>query len=173
LTPGTYCGGINAANIELDFQPGLYIITGASTWVTVYATCSGCTFYFTKGGGSQFGQLSLTANSSILLSAPNDNTNGGIPGILFFFDRVWTPVTTPSLNCNDAYFPGNGIIYSINAPLSFLNCENSPASYFGVVTDQLLFNGVVPTGTYGLIFYSNYSSLPGGNPFRTQAVLVQ
>jgi hypothetical protein len=111
-----------------------------------------------------------------LLSAPTDSSNGGVPGLLFFFDRSWptSGTTTPAaLVCNDAYFPGNGIIYSINAPLSFTSCSNSATAYFGVVTDQLLFNGIVPTGTYGLIFYSNYSSLPGGNPFRTQAVLVQ
>jgi hypothetical protein len=57
--------------------------------------------------------------------------------------------------------------------MNFTACSNNPSQFFGMVTDTLTFNSTVYGASYGLIFYSNYSSLPAGNPFRTKAVLVQ
>jgi hypothetical protein len=173
LSPGTYCGGITANEVQMNFSPGLYIITGGISWTNSMAICSACTFYFTKGGGSSYGVVSIGGNSSILLNAPTTASGGSIPGVVFFLDRAWTPVSPAGFQCNDAYFVGNGIYYSLNTALSFTTCSNSPSAYFGVVTSNLVFTGTVYTDTFGLIFYSNYSSLPTGNPFRTKAVLVQ
>jgi hypothetical protein len=173
INPGTYCGGITTHEVQLNFAPGLYIITGGMNMNDTLATGSGVTLYFTKGGGYGYGTVSISNNSSILLSAPTDSSNGGIPGVVFFLDRAWTPVTPAGFQANDVYFVGNGIYYSINTGMNFTICTNNPSNYFGMVTDNLTFNGVVFTATTGLTFYSNYSSLPGGNPFRTKAVLVQ
>jgi hypothetical protein len=176
LSPGTYCGGINVNTVELDFAPGLYIITGGMSFGTdTFAVGSGVTFYFTNGGGFSYGSVNMSGNSSVLLSAGTTSSNGSIPGILYFFDRNFTP-TLPALyafTCNDAFLVGDGIYYSINSGFNFTSCSNNPTNYFGVVTDTLTFDFMVPQDNFGLTFYSNYSALPGGNPFRTQSVLVQ
>ncbi len=173
LTPGTYCGGITSSTGQLNFSPGLYIITGGINWYDTLAVGSGVTLFFTKGGGSGYGTVNIAGNSSILLSAPSDNSNGGIPGIVFFLDRNWTPALPAGFQANDVFFVGDGIYYSINTGMNFTLCSNYPTNYFGMVTDNLTFNQTVYTATFGLTFYSNYSNLSTGNPFRTRAVLVQ
>jgi hypothetical protein len=188
LNPGTYCGGFDFAQADVQFAPGLYIITGNMTvndsvmrnnpMVTSSApNVTGATLYFTKGGNYNYGTLTIEGNSSILLNAPTLASGGNYAGIVFFWDRLWAgnsqSSSTNSLVCNDAYFLGSGIWYSINSNMSFTTCSNAADTYWGLVANSISFTNVVYNDTLGVAPNSNFSNLSYGNPFRSKAVLVQ
>ena len=93
LSPGNYCGtlltpGLTISNATVNLSPGLYIFTGGASWNTATVTGTGVTLFFTQGNGAGYGQF-LVGNaaggqSTLILSAPVDNSAGGIPTILFF-----------------------------------------------------------------------------------------
>jgi len=184
LTPGTYCGGFNISNSQLNFAPGLYIITGGMTvsnsvlinypQVTGNTpNTTGVTLYFTQGGGYSYGTVTIGGNSSILLNAPTSVSGSDYGGILFFFDRNWPSSPTNSLVCNDAYFLGSGIWYSVNSGMSFTTCSNAGDIYWGLIARTFTFTNTVYNSTLGFAPNSNYSNLSYGNPFRSKGVLVQ
>jgi len=166
LSPGTYCGGITlsgGSGLTATFNPGLYIVTGGINWnAQVSVVGSGVTFYFTQGGGSTFGQVTISGNVAVNLTAPTSTSAGGITGILFFGDRAWNS-TSQNVNINGGstvklegimYFPTTGVIVTGNT-----TCNGN---YLGLVADNITVNGgatwTAPTPTY--------SALTGGNPFK-------
>lgn len=80
LYPGRYCGGLDIKS-SVNFAPGIYVISGGNLNIGANArvTGTGVTFYF-SGNSS----VSVSANSSADLKAPNSGTYSGI---LFFGDR--------------------------------------------------------------------------------------
>ncbi len=88
MSAGTYCGGLTLNNATVVLDAGLYIITGrlSMTKGTVDGV-SGVTLYFTSGGGSGYGAVSVTGSapgnyqfsSNLLLAAPTSSSGGGIP----------------------------------------------------------------------------------------------
>jgi len=167
LSPGTYCKGLNISNAIVTLNPGLYIITGGATWNTATVTGTGVTLFFTSGGGGSYGQFKI--NYSIVnLSAPNDTSAGGSPGILVFGDRNWTATAAQDFQVNTSTVYGDGIWYMSNTGLYIVNSGIMTAPhYFGIVADNLSYSG-----TY-VEPLNNYSYVSIGNPMRRLGGLIQ
>ena len=168
LTPGRYCGGITVVAATLTLQPGLYVITGP---VTISAGSvvngSGVTIYLTKGAGFSYGTFNLLASTWNVNAATDSSVPGTIPGIILFGDRYW--VGGPNdFNVNNATWAGDGIIYYTNTGLVIQGSSmNTGGHYFGIVASGIYeyASSVKPA--------SDYSTLPGGNPFHIAASLLQ
>jgi len=168
INPATYCGGITITTSTVTFNPGLYIITGGAHWTGATVKGTGVTLFFTKGGGSLYGQLLISTLSTITLSAPTDSSNGGIPGILIFGDRNWVASAPQDFQCGASSITGDGIWYTTNTGLLFNSCPISGTNYLAFDTDNLS-----TLGFPGVTLSSNFSNVSGGNPMRNQEVLVQ
>ena len=169
LNPGTYCGGMTisgGSGITATFNPGLYIVTGGINWnAQVSVVGSGVTFYFTQGGGSSYGQVTISGQVAVNLTAPTSTSAGGVTGILFFGDRAWNS-TSQNVNINGGstvklegilYFPTTGVIVTGNT-----TCNGN---YLGLVADNITVNG----GATWSAPSPTYSALTGGNPFKGSA----
>lgn len=172
LSPGTYCGGISisSAGLTATFNPGLYIITGGINWNSqTTVTGSGVTLFFTKGGGSSYGQVTISGQVNVSLTAPTSSANGGIPGILMFGDRGWVSTgQNVSINGGSStklegilYFPYTGLILTGNT-----TCNGK---YLGIVADNVTINGSASLNAPG----PNYTALAGGSPFKAGVTLAQ
>jgi len=168
INPGTYCGGLTITTSTVTFNPGLYIITGGAHWTAATVKGTGVTLFFTKGGGSLYGQLLISTASTVTLSAPTDSSNGGIPGILIFGDRNWVATAAQDFQCGASSITGDGIWYTTNTGLLFNACPISGTNYLAFDTDNLS-----TLGFPGVTLSSNFSNVSGGNPMRNQEVLVQ
>jgi hypothetical protein len=167
LSPGTYCKGLNITNSTATLSPGLYVITGGGTWYNSTVTGSGVTLYFTSGGGGTDSKFILS-QATVTLSAPTTSSSGSIAGILVFADRTWTNTNAQDFDIINSTFTGDGIWYIPKAGLYISNSGTvTGTNYFGIVADNM-----TSTGT-SVRPLNNYSYVSGGNPFRTQAPLVQ
>lgn len=168
LSPGTYCKGITLTNSTVTLNPGLYIITGGSTWSGSTVTGSGVTLYFTQGGGGSDGKFMIQSSSNVTLSAPNDSSNGGIPAIVVFTDRTWSPTSHQDVALMNSTVQGDGIWYLPATGIYLSSCGSfSGPHYLGIDADNIYM-----TSTY-VAPSNNYSYVTTGNPFRTHGTLVQ
>jgi Flp pilus assembly protein TadG len=168
LNPGTYCGGLNITNSKATLNPGLYVITGGGTWYNSTVTGSGVTLFFTSGGSYGDSKFNISGGSVVTISAPTSSSNGSIPGILVFADRNWTHTSPQDFDIISSTFAGDGIWYLPAAGLYVYNSGTvTGTNYFGIVADNMTITG---TSVQPL---NNYSYVATGNPFRTQAPLVQ
>ena len=166
LSPGTWCGGLNATGATLNLQPGLYLITGGANWSNTTVNGHGVTLYFTQGGGSGFGTFSLSNHSMLNLNAPVDSSDGGLPGVLLFADRAWSG-GNEDLQCNNSTVQGDGIVYTPATGVSVVSCSLSGPDYFTLVTANLYASGAT------LAFSANFNGLSGGSPLHNNVSLVQ
>ncbi len=158
LYPGTYCGGWQFSNLTATLSPGTYILTGASTVGTSTLKGNGVTLALSQGGGYGYGTLDI-GNSTLTLTAPN---SGSLQGVLVSADRSWN-TGDRGLNLTNSPCTCTGIFY---LPYLKVNDSQSPISggaYFGIVADSLEIDNASAAIT------SDYSSLTGGNPFRSSA----
>lgn len=84
LSQDVYCGGLEIKNNSVvDFDPGIYVITGGDLFVDSNSTITGdgVAFYLTGGA-----RINFTSNTSVDLTAP---ATGHLAGILFFQDRSY------------------------------------------------------------------------------------
>ncbi|HWB83788.1 MAG TPA: pilus assembly protein TadG-related protein [Bryobacteraceae bacterium] len=167
LSPGVYCGGINVKNNNYTLQAGTYILVGGG--LSTQSTNSqisgdGVTFYNTYGSTNQgtfsYSPISIDANSTVSLKAPNSGTYAGI---LFFEDR-----SAPARS--DTYGGGStavyqGVIYAKNAAVTLYGNSSVNAKYTLLVADTISL-----VGTTG--FNDDYSLLPNGSPIQ-KVVLVE
>jgi hypothetical protein len=175
-------------NVNVTFNPGLYIITGGINWQRTNTTGNGVTFFFTKvGGTTKYGTVVMTTLSQIDLNAASGttfgvaNSNGALAGILFFCDRNWVNATAQDFQYNSSTGYNSGVWYLPSTGLSVYNgwadCNwNStvtesdpiPSNACGVIADNL-FDSNFQLSTLGI----NFTGFPGGNPIRQNSVLVQ
>jgi Flp pilus assembly protein TadG len=172
LSPGTYCGGItiSAQGLTATFNPGLYIVTGGINWNSQSTVVgSGVTFFVTKGGGWDYGLVTVSGQVNVNLTAPTSSANGGIPGVLMFGDRNWVD-TSQNVTLNGGsstklegvlYFPYTGLILTGQT-----NCN---CKYMGIVADNITVNG----GARLIAPAPNYSAVSGGSPFKSGVTLAQ
>lgn len=160
LYPGTYCRGLNLSNTTVTFTPGLYIVTGGGHWANAQVQGRGVTLFFTQGGGSSFGQFLIDGNSNVTLAAPVDSSAGGIPAMLLFADRQWSPTSTYDFQIRNASVQADGIFYTTNTGLLLSNSTLRPNKYLGLDTAalSLAFSQFAASG--------NFSSVTTGSPFR-------
>ncbi len=171
LYPGTYCGGLNIYGLSpslltVNFNPGLYIITGGVTWMGATITGKGVMFFMTKGGGypltygyGQFLVGSLLFPTVVTLSAATANSGGALAGVVIFGDRNWSGGTTDFI-FNNSTLNMDGIVYTTNTGMSFANGALTSPNYFGLVVDNFTLNNATFT------IQGNYSGVAGGSPYR-------
>ena len=168
LSPGNYCKGITLTNSTVVLNPGLYIITGGATWNNSSVSGSSITLFFTQGGGASYGKFTIANASTVTISAPNDTSNGTIPGILVFADRHWVTTDAQDFALENSSIQGDGIWYLPGAGLYLSTCGTfTSPHYLGIVADNIYSGGTI------INVMNNYSYLAGGNPFRLQGGLVQ
>ncbi len=169
LNPGTFCKGMSFTNSTVTLNPGLYVITGGGTWSNSTVTGNGVTLYFTEGGGASSGQFKIVNNSNVTLSAPNDNSAGGIPAIVVFADpNNWVTTGAQDFQLNTATVQVDGIWYIKKAGLELWSCGTVQGThYLGIVADNIFSAGTIFLPT------NDYSYVSTGNPFRKQGALIQ
>jgi Flp pilus assembly protein TadG len=157
IFPDTYCGISISGSSTYTFQPGLYKLLGGGFNVTGSATLNGTgvTFYNTFDGSHPYAGVNFGGSVTANLSAPTDSSAGGIPGMLFFQNRL-VPTGSPqssSFGGSNAqtlvgaiYFPSTLVTYNGTPSLSTVSTI--------MVGWQLEFRGNVTI--------SNYTFLPGG-----------
>ena len=188
LNPGTYCGSVNSGivtpgmtllNVNVTFNPGLYVITGGVNWQQINATGSGVTFFFTNvSGTSKYGIVSLSgAHQSYLNLSASSGTafgtvagNGVLAGILFFADRNWVNTTAQDffMSPTNGSITFNGVWYLPSTGLTMQNGSANCSVYCAIVADSMYLGNFTNqmTGT-------DYTQFPGTNPLRSTSMLVQ
>lgn len=174
LSPGTYCGGIQISNgASVTLNSGLYIITGGINWnAGSTVTGSNVTLFFTQGGGSTWGNITISSGNTHL-TAPDNATSlsQGISGVLIATDRSWVD-TSQKISINggsNAYLQGE--IYAPHLGVIFTGGNtNVTGKYFGIIADNIAVNGganlTIPTPDYSSL--ANGSPLAGGSIYLTQ-----
>jgi Putative Flp pilus-assembly TadE/G-like len=165
LNPGIYCNGITLSNgSNITFNPGTYILKGGGLDIGggVTATGSGVTFYNTAGGGYTYGPFTFHNGPNITFSAP---TTGPLAGILFFQDRG---IVSPLVNSlfGGSTFSLVGSLYFPTTPISYSGGTNVSGTYSIIVAKTATFSG-------GCKMNNDYSSLPGGNPIKGNALISE
>jgi len=197
LDPGTYCGtfsggvvtpGMTLLNVNVTFNPGLYVISGGINWQRTNTTGNGVTFFFTKvAGTTKYGTVVMTTLSQINLDAASGttfgvaNANGALAGILFFCDRNWVNTNAQDFQYNSStgynsgvwYMPSTGIaVYNGWADCNWNSTVNPaspiPSNACGLIADNL-WDSAFQLSTLGF----NFTFYPGGSTFRQNSVLVQ
>ena len=109
-------------------------------------TGTGVTFYFTSNTGPS-DNIQINAGADVDLTAPVDDLDGGIPGVLFFQDRL-APTMTHTFNGGADmsmdgifYFPNQNVIYNGGSTV------NTQSTIFVVST--ITFNGDTEIGSFG------------------------
>ncbi len=165
VNPGVYCNGMNLGNgATVTFSPGTYILKGGGLNINggVTARGSGVTFYNSAGGGYAYAPFNFGNGANISFTAP---TTGSLAGILMFQDRS---VVSAAVN----QFVGgitmnlSGVIYLPTTPLKFSNGSSTASPYSIIVAKSVVFSG-------GTKLNNDYSSLPGGNPIKGNALLSE
>jgi len=168
LSPGVYCGGINVKKGTAVFGSGQYIIVGGgiqtqNTNSHIDAT-AGIFIYNTFGtvGGTtySFGGINIVANSSANMKAM---TSGTYAGVLYFEDRN-APASTDTFSGGSAS-TYTGTLYALKSEIDLFGNPNlSSAAYTIIVANKINLTGSSQLN-------DDYSSLSGGNPLTTTAVV--
>lgn len=172
LTAGTYCGGIKitGTGTTVTFGPGLYIINGGSLSIGAGSIVSGSsvTFYLTglntgNSNNNSYGGVTIDGASTVNLSAPCDNSSGGIEGMLFFQDRSETKGQSSTINggSNSSF---TGAIYFATTTLNYSG-NSASGGYTLLVADQLVVSGNAQVG-------NNYSCLANGPLIKNAALAL-
>jgi Flp pilus assembly protein TadG len=167
LNPGTYCNSFSFTNSTVTLNSGLYIITGGGTWSGSHVSGTGVTLYFTKGGGSNFGQFKVT-NTPMTLSAPTTASGGSIPTILIMNDPAWTQTAVQDFQfTSSSTNSGDGIIYLVGTGIELSSSAFTATHYLCFDVDNMLLVGTA------LKPLSNFTTVPTGEPFTPMGGLVQ
>lgn len=123
LNPGVYCGGLSiSGNNDVEFNPGVYIITDSNMKVTGNGSLIGedVTFILT-GSGNKYAGLDISGGRRVELSPPTAGEDWS--GITFFQDRDAPQADNNQNKINGtsdvifegvAYFPAQGLWFGGN-----------------------------------------------------------
>lgn len=169
LEPGIYQGGIYVQKAVVTLDPGLYVIEGGGvgtqnanstiqgSGVTIYNTCS---LPGSCGTTSNYAPFSLSATSTVTLTAP---TSGTYAGILIMEDRSISAGKYSDLFGGGSSAAYTGVIYSPRSNVSMYG-NSSLTAYTTIVAYTL--------SMVGTSYINNdYSSLSGGNPLKVTALV--
>jgi hypothetical protein len=170
LSPGTYCGGIFVKSATATLSAGRYIIVGGGIGTqdtNSVIVGSNVFIYNTYDKHNGFSPINFNANSSVLLSAPNDDPP--YSGILYFEDRqCCTTMQTDSFQGGaTSYFQG-----TVYAPSSLVKFAGNPA--VGVTSSTAKYTVVIARqfSVQGPSNMSNdVSNVTGGNPIKVVALV--
>lgn len=164
LTPGTYCGKINATSTGvINFAPGLYVLNNAGLSLGAQTTTTGTdvSFYLTENNGTSE-NISMSAGATVTLSAPVD---GPLPGILFYHDRN-SPDNVTHRFTGGSNMHLEGILYFPNQEVQFSGGSSLSSSTSLIIADTVTFTGNTDIGDF-----ENSPVL--SNPLLVQAQLVE
>jgi hypothetical protein len=177
LSAGTYCGDsrhpgitISGANTVVNFQSGLYVITGGVSWTNATINSSQAAFFLTQGNGAGYGQFNVGSSANVTMTAP---TSGPYASVVLFGDRNWSGSTQDVLFTN-SNLTIDGIIYMTNTGMAFTNPAGSTSTgilksenYFGLVVDNFTLSGAQAS------ILGDYSGVSGGSPYRPGVGLAE
>ncbi len=135
-----YCADIRVnAGGDLTFEPGVHIFHAGSQ-LTVNAggivTANGVTFYFTEDFD---GNWNVNGGGALVMTAPIDTSNGGIPGVLIYEHRD-NPGANYTIN-GGASLDLEGIIYLSNSDLTYSGGAVGSENETIIVADEVTFSG--------------------------------
>jgi hypothetical protein len=143
--PGTYNGISITGNGNVNFAPGVYVLTGDFTCHgTPTITGTGVTFYFTNNA-----TFNCSGNDTIQFTAPS---SGPYDGVLFYQDPSDTSGPTLGGNTGSSF---NGIVYFPKSEITFFG-NNTSFSVGMVIGDAIALSGHPTVNLEGT------AGLPGG-----------
>jgi hypothetical protein len=171
LSPGTYCGGIFVKKGIATLSPGRYILVGGGIGTqdtNSVIVGSNVFFYNTYDTHNAYAPINFNANSSVQLSAPDNDPP--YSGILYFEDRgCCSTMQTDSFQGGaTSYFQG-----TIYAPSSLVQFAGNPslsvtstttAKYTVVIGRQFSLQGTSNMS-------NDFSNVAGGNPIKVVALV--
>jgi Flp pilus assembly protein TadG len=170
LSAGIYCGGIYVKNGTATLGPGRYILVGGGIGTqdtNSIIVGSNVFIYNTYDKKNSFAPISFVANSSVQLSAPDNDPP--YSGILYFEDRgCCSSMQTDSFQGGSAsYFQGT--IYAQSSLVQFagnpaVGVTSSTAKYTVVVARQFSLQGTSSMA-------NDFSNVAGGNPIKVVALV--
>jgi hypothetical protein len=163
LSAGVYCDGISiSGGAAVHFNPGTYILLGGGIKITGGGslTGTGVTLFNTGNASYSYGGFDISGSTAINLSAP---TTGNLAGILFFQDPAVGAAGGSKIN-GDSTSIINGALYF---PTTSLDFSGGAAGQYTI----LIADTISITGNSNV--KSDYSSLPGGSPVRSGAILSE
>jgi hypothetical protein len=151
----------------VTFNPGTYVIDGGGLTITGGTVSgSGVTFYLTgvnKAASNPQDYAGVNINGgTVNLSAPCDNSGGGIEGMLFFQDRSITSGVGSVINGNTGS-TFTGALYFPTTSLSYAGTSGAD-QYTYLVANTLTITGTTTIG-------NNYSCLANGNLIKDAALV--
>ena len=170
LSPGIYCGGIYVKSGTATLSPGRYILVGGGIGTqdtNSIIVGSNVFFYNTYDKHNPYAPIAFSANSSIQVSAPDNDPP--YSGILYFEDRgcCSTMQTDSFQGGSTSYFQG-----TIYAPASLVQFAGNPS--VGVSSSTAKYTVVIGRrfSLQGTSNMSNdFSNVAGGNPIRIVALV--
>jgi hypothetical protein len=172
LSPGIYCGGIYVKNGTATLSPGQYILIGGGIGTQDTDSViveSNVFFYNTYDRHNAYAPISFNANSSVELSAPDNDPP--YSGILYFEDRgcCSTGMQTDSFQGGSAssfqgtiYAPSSLVQFAGNPSVGVTSTTN--AKYTVVVARQFSVQGTSNMS-------NDFSNVTGGNPIKVVALV--
>ena len=164
LSPGVYCNGITVSGgYSVTFSAGTYILLGGGLDISggSNGTGSGITFYNTGNSTYSYKPIVISGTSTTTMSAP---TSGSLTGILFFQDRSISSSSQNTVSGGSST-KFEGALYFSTTPLVYSGGSSAThANYTIIVANTINFSG----GSY---LNNDYSSLSGGSPIHSGAVL--
>jgi hypothetical protein len=161
--PGTYTGMSFKGNTNVNFPPGVYVLTGDFTCHgTPTITGTGVMFYFTNGA-----TFNCSGNDTINLTPPSPTNCPACPsqydGILMYQDPADTNGPTLGGNTGSSF---GGVLYFPKSEVTFFgNASNVTAGI--VVADAFALSGNPTVNLQGS------AGLPPGVSILTNAILVE
>ncbi|HEV2551364.1 MAG TPA: Tad domain-containing protein [Stellaceae bacterium] len=177
LSPGTYCGGLNATGGTITLNPGVYVFDGGNFQASGNANIvgSGVTIFLT-GSGSNYSQMQVTGNATMTISPP---TTGDTAGISIFQDRnapssssgVSTGTTDTGIATTGGNIATTGGVSSGGTSGTSLNV--SPSTTLN--NNQIGGNGAI--NVTGVVYFPNQQVTwngngTGGSPHCSQLVAL-
>jgi hypothetical protein len=140
LSPGVYCGGIQASGqAVLNFAPGTYVLNGGGMSISsanVSLNGSGVFFYNTSNGYA-FGPVVVVGGANVNLTAP---TSGTYRGILLFQDRNLSESATTAFGGSSTETL-TGSIYLPNGQLDFAGGSSTNSLTMALIAKDLTIVG--------------------------------
>ncbi len=147
LVPGVYCGNIKTlGNGRINLDPGLYILaSGANLTISSQGTVTGngVTIYLTETAGT----ITINGGATATLTAPLDDLDDGIPGVLFYEDRDAGAATHKFNGGSDMVM--DGIFYFPNQALQYNGDSTTNTHSVMFIVDTVKFNGSTDIQSFG------------------------
>ena len=146
LSPGVYCGNIKATSTGIiNFEPGLYVLNGASLDIGAQASAfgQGVSFFLTENSGTN-NNITIAGGATVNLVA---STELPLPGVLFYHDRN-SPTNVTHHLTGGSTMQVEGIIYFPAQDISFTGGTEFDAAASMLIARTISFTGQSNLGSF-------------------------